>query len=61
MVEPLLLLGLLVTAQIRMLLVGNRLVKHRVDGSDGGSGYCGRNFPLSQRCIHLSKRVKLGH
>jgi len=36
---------------------GNRLVKHRVDGPDGGSGYCGRNFPLIQRCLHLSKRA----
>ena len=36
---------------------GNRLVKHRVDGPDGGSGYCQRNFPLIQRCIHLSKRA----
>jgi hypothetical protein len=36
---------------------GNRLVKHRVDGPDGGSGYCQRNFPLIQRCILLSKRA----
>ena len=35
----------------------NRLVKHRVDGPYAGSGYCGRNFPLIQRCLHLSKRA----
>ena len=41
---------------------GNRLVKHRVDGPDGGSGYCGRNFPLIQRCtVYRSERTKLGY
>jgi hypothetical protein len=48
---------LLPIAEDNELLKRNRLVKHRVDGPDGGSGYCGRNFPLTQRCIHLSKRA----
>jgi hypothetical protein len=37
----------------------SRLVKHSVDGPDGGSGHCGRNFPLIQRCIQRSRRA--GH
>jgi len=37
---------------VQTLIYRNRLVKHRVDSLDGGSGYCGRNFPLIQRCIH---------